>query len=1213
MSQYFNRHSQPARLQADQARQEMASSSPAETPAEQLSGWTEIATASLAVPTLFPGENQPTQPVLNAIVAPITSLSPLPATPGDEPHLDRDGRFQKQVQHYTNWLDKQTRHDAQRDRRQEISAYAAEATRPAKSGTTDVAIFAPFHPKFSALQTFTNGQFWGLCLLGFLWLGGLYEFQLRMVTAVVAAVTVVYMLNLFLSTTLALRLFHSSPEEQIDDQLVHALKQADWPMYTILCPLYREAQVVPQFVQAMQALDYPKEKLQILFLTEENDAETRHAIRDLILPAHFKIIIVPDGQPRTKPRACNYGLLYTEGTYAVIYDAEDEPDPLQLKKAVLTFANHGVNVACVQAKLNFYNARQNLLTRWFTAEYSAWFDLILPGLQLAGFSLPLGGTSNHFRVDLLRALGAWDAYNVTEDCDLGLRLHRYKLETVILNSTTLEEANPQLKNWLRQRSRWIKGYMQTYLVHMRHPLAYLKKGHLSEFFSLQIIIGNGTGVMLLNPLMWLLLAVYVVFGPSVINVYHIFFPGPVLYLSAFCLIFGNFFYLYLYLLACMKRRYYHLLPWTLFIPIYWLLMSIAAFYAFYELLVKPHYWQKTVHGLHLKGKWAARNQKKRVVSAAFSEEPTMPVPVVLGRNTRAGSVLPITLSLKAVATQMMPAMSKQEKQAQQIAVRARVRDLWLPGTIFTACIISVATCWYFLQHQEILLYNDAYSHMRIARSVFDSLTPGLAQLGGIWLPLPHVLMLPFIWNDYLWHSGLAGSIVSMICYVISAAFLFLSVRRIVKRGSISYLGTLLFLLNPNILYLQSTPLSELVCIATFTMTGYFFLLWAQEGRLKYLALTAASVFLVTLTRYDGWAIFAALLVLIPVISGLKHYRWTQIRANVLLFAVLGGLGIVLWLIWNQLIFGDPLFFQRSEFSSEASQLGLLNAGTLYTYHNFLLSLKTYTLDAMDTFGVVLFGVAILAFLLYFLRRRITPEMLAILAFAVPFGFYVISLYTGQAAIWIPGAVPANATTQLYNVRYGSEMVAPATLFITILVARISTPVRLHWRGICQFLFVLAILAQTAMTIFSTGLVDLQDGQFGLSCAPTHTINAYLAAHYNGGKILMDVSTGDYSESETGLNFDDVIYDGSGVLWTMALANPAGSVDWVIVDRKPQDDEVGKHIDVDSPAFLDQFTLVAQESDGIYLYHRNDGAPLTPIHPVPSSILSSHLACPVGSR
>ena len=203
---------------------------------------------------------------------------------------------------------------------------------------------------------------------------GLLVFRLEMLTAVIAAITVFYSVSLILSASMAIRTFQNSPEERISDAIVYALKDANWPLYTILCPLYREAQVVPQFVQAMLALDYPPQKLQILFLTEEDDSETRNAIRALSLPPHFKILVVPDGKPRTKPRACNYGLMQATGSYVVIYDAEDIPDPLQLKKAVLAFANHETDVVCVQAKLNFYNIRQNLLTRWFTAEYSAWFD-----------------------------------------------------------------------------------------------------------------------------------------------------------------------------------------------------------------------------------------------------------------------------------------------------------------------------------------------------------------------------------------------------------------------------------------------------------------------------------------------------------------------------------------------------------------------------------------------------------------------------------------------------------------------------------------------------------------------------------------------------------------------------------------------------------------------------------------------------------------------
>ena len=253
----------------------------------------------------------------------------------------------------------------------------------------------------------------------------------------------------------------------------------------------------------------------------------------------------------------------------------------------------------MQAKLNFYNPEQNILTRWFTAEYSSWFDVTLPGLQRLGAPLPLGGTSNHFRIDMLHLIGGWDPFNVTEDCDLGLRLGQYGLRTVVVDSTTYEEANSLLKNWMRQRSRWIKGYMQTYLVHMRSPLDYLRTGQLRQFLTLQLVVGGKTAILLINPLMWMLVAIYLSLYGFVFGAYHILYPTPILYLGSLCLILGNFTYTYISLIGCFKRGYFKLIKWTLLIPLYWVMGSIAAYIALYQLIFKPHYWEKTLHGLHL--------------------------------------------------------------------------------------------------------------------------------------------------------------------------------------------------------------------------------------------------------------------------------------------------------------------------------------------------------------------------------------------------------------------------------------------------------------------------------------------------------------------------------------------------------------------------------------------------------------------------------------
>jgi cellulose synthase/poly-beta-1,6-N-acetylglucosamine synthase-like glycosyltransferase len=235
--------------------------------------------------------------------------------------------------------------------------------------------------------------------------------------------------------------------------------------------------------------------------------------------------------------------------------------------------------------------------------------MTLPGLQWARLSLPLGGTSNHFRTDVLRRLGGWDVFNVTEDCELGLRLAEHHLHTTILDSTTLEEANSDVRNWIRQRSRWIKGYMQTYLVHLRRPWNYLTQGRIRELFSLFAIIGATPATFLVNPLMWALLGLYIAERHTLAPEFQMLYSPPIFYPAAVCLVAGNFLYVYLYLVTCAKSEHYQLLPWALTIPFYWVLMSIAAAMALFQLVVKPHHWEKTRHGLHLSREQTAPDGK----------------------------------------------------------------------------------------------------------------------------------------------------------------------------------------------------------------------------------------------------------------------------------------------------------------------------------------------------------------------------------------------------------------------------------------------------------------------------------------------------------------------------------------------------------------------------------------------------------------------------
>lgn len=384
---------------------------------------------------------------------------------------------------------------------------------------------------------------------------------------------------------------HMRPLPEIDT------KTNKLPIYTILCPLYKESEVIPQFVKAISKLDWPKDKLDVLLLLEQDDKDSINAVKNMRLPGFINVIIVPHSLPKTKPKACNYGLLYAKGEYLVIYDAEDRPDPLQLKCAYLTFQKVERKIVCLQAKLNYYNAGQNLLTRVFAAEYALWFDTILPGLQSINTIIPLGGTSNHFRTEDLKKLYGWDAFNVTEDADLGVRLFKAGFKTAIIDSTTYEEANSHMGNWVRQRSRWIKGYMQTYLVHSRNPLDFVKKNGIHALWF-QLTFGGKIAFIFINPLLWLTTILYFTVNSLTGTFIENLYLPAILYLGVISLIAGNFSHIYFYMVGCAKRRQWHLMKFVFFVPFYWVAVSFAGTRALYQLIANPHYWEKTIHGLH---------------------------------------------------------------------------------------------------------------------------------------------------------------------------------------------------------------------------------------------------------------------------------------------------------------------------------------------------------------------------------------------------------------------------------------------------------------------------------------------------------------------------------------------------------------------------------------------------------------------------------------
>ena len=459
------------------------------------------------------------------------------------------------------------------------------------------------HHKHSAIQTLNNYQTLFIFILLFILINGFLISWSWTITILITLLTTLYLIDFLFNLLLTTKTLLSPSEIKIKDEEVKQLNNNDLPTYTIFCPLYKEWPVISQFTDAISKIDWPKNKLNVQLLLEEDDTQTIAEIKKMNLPPYFTSLIIPDGKPKTKPKACNYGLSHAKGQYAVIYDAEDKPDTDQLKKAFIAFKKtKNKNIICIQAKLNFYNSRRNLLTRLFTMEYSLWFDLILPGLQSISAPIPLGGTSNHFRTEHLRYLQGWDPFNVTEDCDLGIRISKLGFQTAIIDSSTMEEATSQPGNWIRQRSRWIKGYMQTYLVHMRRPGEFMPNLKNSNIIFFQLTIGGKILFLFINPILWMLTILYFVFRDTLGPTIESFYFAPVYYMAVFSLIFGNFFYIYNYMIGCAKREQWDIIKYAFLVPFYWLLISAAAWKGLIQLITKPHYWEKTTHGTHLKNK-----------------------------------------------------------------------------------------------------------------------------------------------------------------------------------------------------------------------------------------------------------------------------------------------------------------------------------------------------------------------------------------------------------------------------------------------------------------------------------------------------------------------------------------------------------------------------------------------------------------------------------
>lgn len=414
-----------------------------------------------------------------------------------------------------------------------------------------------------------------------------------MYPAVIFGLVMAWVLIVSVATTfLRISALLAAPENTPLPEFLRPNPSRNLPTISILVPLFREDKILPTLIKNLTAIDYPVECLEIKLLLEEVDAKTQTALEDLIIPDHFSVIRIPKDWLQTKPKAMNYALPYLAGDIIGIYDAEDRPEIDQLHKVANHFASAPANVACVQGRLDFFNSRENWIARCFTIDYAMWFRVMLKGVQKLGIPIPLGGTTIFFRRNVLIEIGGWDAHNVTEDAELGMRLARFGYHCEMLDSTTWEEANTHPLRWVRQRSRWLKGYAMTWLSHMRNPVQLWRDLGPRGFLGFQVIMLAGLTSHLAAPLFAMLwISSFGVIMLPVSNLPPIFWGGFII-----SMIVGELALLAVALTAIKSKEKRHLIPYILTLAFYWPLGSLAAFKAAFEVIFKPFYWDKTSHG-----------------------------------------------------------------------------------------------------------------------------------------------------------------------------------------------------------------------------------------------------------------------------------------------------------------------------------------------------------------------------------------------------------------------------------------------------------------------------------------------------------------------------------------------------------------------------------------------------------------------------------------
>lgn len=479
---------------------------------------------------------------------------------------------------------------------------------------------------------------------------------------------------------------------------------------------------------------------------------------------------------------------------------------------------------------------------------------------------------------------------------------------------------------------------------------------------------------------------------------------------------------------------------------------------------------------------------------------------------------------------------------------------------YILAMISIATFLYYLSNGLGVAYNDARSHLDIARRVVENLKPGFAQLGSVWLPLPHLLATLTVWNNFMWHSGLAGAMQSMIAYVATGILIYkiLQTLGVGQLGRIA--GVMVFALNLNILYMQSTAMTELLLIGTMTAGAYELIQWHKDNQTNSLIKSSFWIMLSTMIRYDGWFLLFYSIILI-IVYGLRKYGYKTTEGLVVLFTTLGSFGILLWLFWNLIIFRDPLYFIFGPYAAATQQQQLAEAGVLATKNNLAFSLQSYLYAIVYNAGITQTILAVIGMVLFWFDKRVSSSLrIASTVLLTPFLFNVLALFLGQSVLFVQGL----AGNSWFNVRYGLMMVPSVAVFIGYLVYRLNS---------IKYVLIALLLFVSFFSFTNRDAVTIDDAIFGASGKNVTQVSGWLRTHAANqpGFVLISVASHDAIIFSSGLPMSKFIHEGTGEYWNLATSHPAHWARWIIMRTNDVNDQTFRTIRF-NPEFSNDYVL-----------------------------------------